>query len=203
MVQTQIRRRGLTDPRLLEAFRKVPRHRFVPPIDWDEAYDDHPLPIGCGQTISQPYIVAYMTDRLRVEPGMKVLEVGTGSGYQAAILAEMGAVVYTIERHAQLSQSAQRLLEELGYRQIHFRIGDGTLGWPEEAPFDRILVTAAGPSVPESLKQQLAEGGRLIIPVGSFHQELQIVTRKGKEFRTEHDLGVIFVRLIGKEGFSE
>ncbi len=202
MVKTQLASRDITDPRVLDAMGSVPRHAFVLPSDWDEAYDDHPLRIGCDQTISQPYIVAYMTQALQVTEDMRVLEVGTGSGYQTAVLAAMGADVYTIERHAPLLEQARERLAEIKYAErVHFRASDGTLGWPEEAPFDRILVTAAAPAVPASLQEQLADGGRMVLPVGEGRQSLQIVTRSGDRFRTRHDMGVVFVRLIGEEGF--
>ncbi|MCX7934198.1 MAG: protein-L-isoaspartate(D-aspartate) O-methyltransferase [Planctomycetota bacterium] len=203
MVEEQLRRRDIVDERVLAAMAKVERHRFIPPFLRSEAYADHPVRIACGQTISQPYIVAYMTQALRLEPGMKVLEIGTGSGYQAAILAEMGAEVYTVERHRELQQCARENLRALGYRRIHFRLGDGSLGWPEEAPFARIIVTAAAPAVPPSLLAQLADAGILIAPVGDAYQYLEVVERHGDNFQTRQDLAVIFVKLIGQEGFPE
>ncbi len=239
MVRRDLAARGITDERVLGAFRRVPRERFVWDVDSSNAYADHPLRIGEGQTISQPYMVALMTEALmlalgpqpskalrsraaeRSESGAvskgaavtsgasasdavptKVLEIGTGSGYQTAILAELAREVCTVERIAALSEKARSTLADLGYENIRYRLGDGTLGWPEEAPFDRIIVTAGAPHVPESLKGQLAEAGRLVIPVGGGHgQDLLIVTREGDEFRTEKGTGCIFVKLIGEEGW--
>lgn len=166
MVERQIRARDVRDPRVLEAMRTVPRERFVPPALAARAYDDTPLPIGQGQTISQPFIVAYMTEALGVEPSHKVLEIGTGSGYQAAVLGELAATVYTIEIVPELARSAAATLESLGYENVHVRAGDGYAGWPEQAPFDRIMVTAAPEEIPQPLIDQLAPGGRLVIPVG-------------------------------------
>jgi protein-L-isoaspartate(D-aspartate) O-methyltransferase len=201
MVLRDISRRGVRDKRVLDAVGRVPRERFVNPVDLDEAYADHPLGIGCGQTISQPYIVALMTEMLGLEGSERVLEVGTGSGYQAAILAELAAEVYSVERHDGLSARAGKILAELGCANVHLRVGDGTLGWEEQAPYDAIMVTAAGPRVPESLKRQLADGGRLIAPVGRYgHQTLMRVTRRGKKFKEERGIGCVFVRLIGAEG---
>jgi len=203
MVETQLRRRDIRAPEVLRAMGAVPRHRFVIPSDWDEAYDDHPLRIGCEQTISQPYIVAYMTQALAMKRGARVLEVGTGSGYQTAVLAEAGAQVYSVERHEPLLEQAEVRLAELGYTdRVHRRLGDGTLGWPEEAPFDGILVTAAAPAVPPALQGQLAPGGRMVIPVaGGRSQHLEIVTRRGETFETRRDMSVIFVRLVGAQGY--
>jgi len=199
MVLSQIARRGIVDQRLLDAFEKVPRHLFVPQAQRDSSYEDCPLPIGCGQTISQPYIVALMTQVLSLEPGIKVLEVGTGSGYQAAILAELGAEVYTIERFKELSERAQTVFEQLGYK-ITTAIGDGSLGWSRYAPYDRIIVTAATPIIPEALKQQLKIGGMLAIPLGGhFHQDLTIVHKESEaDMRQERICGCIFVPLVGK-----
>ncbi|MFH0911508.1 MAG: protein-L-isoaspartate(D-aspartate) O-methyltransferase [Planctomycetota bacterium] len=203
MVRTQLKARGIADPRLLDAFRAIPRHRFVDPGHWDEAYEDHPVPIEKGQTISQPYVVAYMTELLAVEEGMRVLEVGTGSGYQAAILAHLGATVHTVERHEALTARAAAAIEETGYGdRVVFHIGDGSLGLPEEAPFDRIIVTAAAPAVPEALKDELStRGGRLVIPVGRSHQRLVLCIREGETCRQEESLPVIFVPLIGENAF--
>lgn len=166
MVREQIQARGVRDPRVLEAMRTVPRHRFVPPELVDRAYDDSPLPIGHGQTISQPYIVAYMTELLDVAPVHRVLEIGTGSGYQAAVLGKLAREVYTIEIVPELARRSAATLEALGYTNVHVREGDGYAGWPELAPFDRILVTAAPEQIPQPLVDQLAVGGRLVIPVG-------------------------------------
>lgn len=199
MVHKQIEARGIRDPRVLEAMRTVPRHRFVPLSERAHAYEDRPLPIGRGQTISQPYIVALMTELAEVQPGDDVLEVGTGSGYQAAVVAQMGARVYSIEIVEPLAKRAQKLLDELGYgRRVDVRAGDGYGGWPEHAPFDAILVTAAPPKVPEPLKRQLAVGGRLVIPVGEHFQSLLRITRTKEGFREESVIPVRFVPMTGK-----
>jgi protein-L-isoaspartate(D-aspartate) O-methyltransferase len=196
MVETQIRGRGVGDPSVLEAMAQVPRHLFVPEDLAPFAYADEPLPIGLGQTISQPYIVAYMTEALRLKRGEKVLEVGTGSGYQTAVLAEVGGSVWTIELVGGLSLRAQETLNALGYSNIRYRIGDGSRGWPEEAPFDAILVTAAAAEIPEALENELAPGGRMIIPVGVENQILVLVTRRGAHLSRRDLLGVRFVPLI-------
>jgi protein-L-isoaspartate(D-aspartate) O-methyltransferase len=167
MVEQQIRQRGVTDPRVLEAMRAVPRERFVPPELLHQAYDDGPLPIGSGQTISQPYIVAYMTEALKVEPSHKVLEVGTGSGYQAAVLSELVREVYTIEIVPELARRAEAVLRALNRTNVQVRAGDGYAGWPEQAPFDRVIVTAAPQELPRPLIDQLAPGGLLVVPVGA------------------------------------
>jgi protein-L-isoaspartate(D-aspartate) O-methyltransferase len=198
MVVEQIVARGVRDERVLAALRRVPRHRFVPPPLEDAAHDDRPLPIGHGQTISQPYIVALMTELIRPTPDMKVLEVGTGSGYQAAVLAECVGAVYTIEILPELGERAAGRLRELGYDNVHVRIGDGFDGWPEQAPFDAVVVTAAPPSIPRPLLDQLAVGGRLVIPVGEAYQELLLVTRTADGFRRESALPVRFVPMTGK-----
>ena len=179
MVQQQIRRRNVEDPRVLAAMEKVPRHRFVPRGLRSRAYEDHPLPISHGQTISQPYIVALMTELTRVKPGDKVLEVGTGSGYQAAVLAELAGQVFTIEIVKGLAEQAAKTLAELGYEKVHTRHGDGFLGWPKEAPFDAILVTAAPREVPQPLLDQLAPGGRMCVPVGpqGWGQDLRLIVK--------------------------
>jgi protein-L-isoaspartate(D-aspartate) O-methyltransferase len=205
MVKRQIAGRGVRSQKVLEAMRKVPRERFLPQGQGVWAYDDAPLPIGDGQTISQPYIVAYMTEALALEGGEKVLEIGTGSGYAAAVLAEIAADVYTIERIEALATMASTVLDDLDYTNVHVRHGDGTLGWPEHAPFDGIVVTAGGPDVPDTLRHQLKIGGRLVIPVGktTWYQELVRVTRVGEdEFRTEDLVPVRFVPLIGEEGWD-
>jgi len=196
MVETQLRARGIHNPRVLEVMGKVPRHLFVPEEMRPYAYDDEPLPIGEGQTISQPYIVAYMTEALELEGGEVVLEVGTGSGYQTAVLAEVTKEVYTIELIDKLSRRAQEVLQKLGYTNIHFKIGDGTFGWPEYAPFDAIMVTAAPPSVPKKLQEQLKISGRMIIPVGAGFQDLVLITRDKKEFKKKKLLPVRFVPLV-------
>jgi protein-L-isoaspartate(D-aspartate) O-methyltransferase len=178
MVEEQLRRRGLIDEQVLAAMEKVPRHLFVPTSQRRSAYDDSPLPIGLGQTISQPYMVARMTELLHLSPDSRVLEIGTGSGYQAAVLAESAGSVWTIERHADLARRAEELLVRLGYTNVRVITGDGTLGFPEAAPYDGIVVTAAAPYVPESLRQQLAVGGRLVIPVeAGYNQDLTLIER--------------------------
>ena len=203
MVETQLMRRGISDPRVLAAMGKAPRHRFIPAVLWDQAYGDYPLPIGEDQTISQPYIVALMTEILEVKDTDRILEIGTGSGYQAAILAELAAQVYTIDRIAPLSNLAQKVLEELGYKNIHVRVGDGTLGWPEETPFDGIMVTAGAPEIPRPLTEQLALGGRLVIPVGDQYSQTLTCVRKTQEgLKFEYHGGCRFVRLIGRHGWQ-
>jgi len=200
MVQKDIQGRGVKDPKVLEAMEKIPRHLFVDESFKEEAYADHPLPIGEGQTISQPYVVALMSEALRLRPEDRVLEVGTGSGYQAAVLAEIVKEVYTIEIRKPLAESASKRLQELGYKNIHIRCADGYFGWEEVAPFDAIIVTAASNHIPPALLKQLKEGGRLIIPVGSttFHQTLTLVTKEKGDLQVEQLGGVIFVPLIGE-----
>jgi len=198
MVAQQLKARDITDPRVLAAMAKVPRHRFVPDYLSHQAYGDHPLPIGSGQTISQPYIVALMSQWAEVKPGDKVLEVGTGSGYQAAILAELTERVFTMELLPELAEAAGRRLRALGYERIQGRAGDGYQGWPEEAPFDAILVTATAPEIPKALQEQLKEGGRLVIPVGpqgSVQQLLRLRKVKG-ELKEEERVPVLFVPLV-------
>ena len=199
MVEEQLVRRGLSDARVLDALRKVPRHLFVEEALRDRAYGDHPLPIGEEQTISQPYIVALMTQLLEVSDRDKVLEIGTGSGYQTAVLAELARRVCSIERLPRLAERARALLEQLGYANVWVRVGSGTLGWPDEAPFDRILVTAGGPSVPPPLFQQLAEGGRLVLPLGDpVNQTLTVVEKVRGEMKTQEHGECKFVKLVGK-----
>jgi len=198
MVSDQIAGRQVRDARTLQAMRKVPRHLFVPAASVHQAYEDYPLPIGHGQTISQPYIVAFMTEALGLRGGETVLEVGTGSGYQAAVLAEIAARVYTIEIVAALAEEARARLARLRYVTVEVRAGDGYLGWPEKAPFDAIMVTAAAPRIPEPLKAQLRDGGRLILPVGDESQELIVVTRRGAAFEERRVLPVRFVPMTGK-----
>jgi protein-L-isoaspartate(D-aspartate) O-methyltransferase len=204
MVDTQIAIRGVSDPRVLAAMRKVPRHRFIPSHLWDQAYHDYPLPIGEDQTISQPYIVALMTEIMEIKATDKVLEIGTGSGYQAAILAELAAQVFTIDRMASLLIRAEEILKSLGYINIKTKVGDGTLGWPEEMPFDAIIVTAGAPQVPRPLTEQLALGGRLVIPVGDqWSQTLTCVRKTIEGLKFEYHGGCRFVRLIGEHGWQE
>jgi protein-L-isoaspartate(D-aspartate) O-methyltransferase len=193
MVARQIAARGVTASRVLEAMRKVPRERFVPAELASRAYDDRPLPIGLGQTISQPYIVAYMTELLRTEPHHRVLEIGTGSGYQAAILGSLARAVYTIEIVPTLARRASVVLKALGYRNVHVREGDGYAGWPEEAPFDRILVTAAPETIPQPLLDQLAHGGVLVAPVGATTQWLVVVEKTGRGIIERRTIPVRFV----------
>jgi len=203
MVEEQLARRGIADERILSAMRKLPRHRFIEEALRDRAYGDHPLPIGESQTISQPYIVAAMTQLLRLLGSEKVLEIGTGSGYQTAVLAELTRRVCSVERLPALAARARRVLEELGYTNAVIRTGDGTYGWPDEAPFDRILVAAAAPSVPAPLFQQLAEGGRLVLPIGGpDSQTLYVVEKVDGQMRTSEDCGCVFVKLVGKYGWE-
>ena len=204
MVEWQIAERGIRDPAVLAAMRRIPREAFVAPGQADRAYEDRPLPIGAGQTISQPYIVAVMTEALGLRPGDRVLEIGTGSGYAAAVLAVIAAEVYTIERIESLAAAAGRRLHDLGYANVHVRHGDGSLGWPEHAPYDAIVVTAGGPDVPPSLLRQLAVGGRLVMPVGPTprSQRLVRVVRNAEERYDREALeDVAFVPLIGAEGW--
>jgi protein-L-isoaspartate(D-aspartate) O-methyltransferase len=196
MTETQIRARGVRDPLVLAAMAKIPRHLFMPEGLRVHAYADDPLPIGDGQTISQPYIVAYMTETLGLKGGEKLLEIGTGSGYQTAVLAEIADEVWTVEIVETLALRARAVLDGLGYANIHYRVGDGSDGWPEEAPFDGIIVTAAAPRMPAALEGQLAEGGRMIVPVGTDLQELFLVRRVKKGLERERLLGVRFVPLV-------
>ena len=198
MVREQIERRGVKDPRVLEAMRRVPREAFVPEAVRAEAYRDGPVPIGGGQTISQPYVVAYMSEAARIAPDDKVLEIGTGSGYQAAILAALGARVFSIEIRPELAERARRTLLETGYGRVRVMAGDGYRGWPEEAPFDAILVTAAPDAVPEPLLAQLKPGGRLVVPVGAGTQELVRVTKTASGFDREKLMLVRFVPMTGE-----
>jgi protein-L-isoaspartate(D-aspartate) O-methyltransferase len=203
MVREQLEPRGIRDERVLSAMGKVPRHRFVQEALRGQAYEDHPLPIGHGQTISQPYVVAWMTGLLEAEPGMKVLEIGTGSGYQAAVLAEMGLEVYSVERIRELHFKTRDLLNELRYFRVKLKLDDGTMGWPDEAPFDRILVTAGGPEVPEPLVDQLNDPGLMVIPVGRSRrmQELVILRKQNGQVQEERKGGVAFVDLVGTHGW--
>ena len=200
MVDEQLRARDITSPRLLAAMLEVPRHLFVPDAERAGAYGDYPLPIGMDQTISQPYIVAFMTQALDIEPGHRVLEIGTGSGYQAAVLSKLAGEVYTIEILAPLAERARALLAALGYRGVEVRTGNGYLGWPEHAPYDRIMVTAAPEEVPPRLVEQLKVGGLMAIPVGAFDQELRILRRTGSGMQTLRTLPVRFVPMTGRPG---
>lgn len=205
MVDEQLRARGVKDPRVIEAMLKVPRHRFVPEALAAQAYSDFPLPIGDRQTISQPYMVALMSEALLLKGEEKVLEIGTGSGYQAAVLAHLARQVFSLERLPALARQARRILDGCGYARVNIRVTDGTVGWDEEAPFDAIVVTAGAPEVPPAYREQLAVGGRLVIPVGGRDsQVLMRVTRQGeREFRQEQLLGCRFVPLVGQHGWRE
>jgi len=204
MIEKQLRRRGIQDAAVLAAMAAVPRHEFVSEDVRAHAYDDLPLPIGSGQTISQPYIVAAMTTALHLQPGDRVLEIGTGCGYHAAVLSRLAKEVFTIERRPELASSASARLVRLGYSNAHVHCGDGTLGLPEFAPFDAILVAAAAPAVPKTLLAQLAEGGRIILPVGGAeHQELQLIEKHGDTFPTKMLEGCRFVPLLGYHGWQE
>jgi protein-L-isoaspartate(D-aspartate) O-methyltransferase len=198
MVRDQLRGRDIVSPRVLDAMARVPRHLFVPAAVQADAYGDFPLPIGDGQTISQPYIVGFMSQALEVEPHHRVLEIGTGSGYQAAILAELAREVYTIEIVAALSHRARQTIEGLGYKNVHIRTGNGYLGWPEHAPYDRVMVTAAPDAVPPALVEQLRIGGLMAVPVGRLDQELRILRRTDRGLDTLRTLPVMFVPMVGK-----
>lgn len=203
MVEYQLRRRGIKDERVLKAFLKVPRHKFVRSQDIWHAYEDYPLSIGYGQTISQPYMVAIMTELLELKGEERVLEIGTGSGYQAAILAELAKEVFSIERIPELAHKAEKILQELGYTNFKVIVGDGSKGLPEHAPYDAIIVTAAAPRPPQSLLEQLKDKGRLVIPVGSRKlQDLLRITRFGNEFKMENFGPCLFVPLIGEAGWK-
>ncbi len=204
MIREQLVQRGITCPRVLEAFRRVPRELFVPPHLADRAYEDSALPVDCSQTISQPYMVALMTERLELTPENRVLEIGTGTGYQTALLALLAGQVYTIEWHLKLMTAASQRLEELGLSNVRFRCGDGSLGWPEEAPFDAIIVTAGAPDVPEPLCGQLMQGGRLVVPIGpTDDQTLVLVKRAGQSFERREVIKCRFVKLLGRAGWAE
>jgi protein-L-isoaspartate(D-aspartate) O-methyltransferase len=204
MVRSQIAARGIGSERVLAAMRAVPRHVFVPGHLLGSAYRDSPLPIGHGQTISQPYIVAYMTQMLELEGTDRVLEIGTGSGYQAAILSQLAAQVISVERFPSLARDASQLLGSLGCQNVRVEVGDGSLGWPADAPYDAIIVTAAAPHIPQPLQEQLAEGGRLVAPVGPrWTQELIRIRRAGDQYHRESLMGVAFVPLIGEHGWQD
>ena len=204
MVETQLRNRGVHDERVLKAMQNVPRHLFLPEDKRPLAYTDGPVQIGHGQTLSQPYMVALMSQCLRLRGHEKVLEIGTGSGYQSAILLELADELYTIERIGALAEGAEGILRALGYSRFHLRIADGTAGWPESAPFDAIMVTAGAPHIPETLLAQLTEGGRLVIPVGSrFSQTLETCIKRGDGYTMEEATACVFVPLIGRHGWKE
>jgi len=203
MVEEQLAGRGIKDKRVLDAFRKVERHKFIPSEPLMTAYGDYPVAIGDGQTISQPYIVALMTELLNLSGKEKVLEIGTGSGYQTAILAELAGEVFTIERFRHLSENAQLRLTQMGYSNCMFRAGDGTFGWPQEAPFDRILITAAANRVPVPIEEELKEGGRLVLPLGArFGQVLNLVEKNKGKLDYHEICGCVFVPLVGKFSVS-
>ncbi len=203
MIEEQLRGRGIRDERLLAAMAKVPREPFISPEDTPKAYADSPLPIGAGQTISQPYIVAAMLEKLDVQPNDRVLEVGTGTGYEAALLGELAGEVWTIERHQQLAERARSILHDLGYANVRVVHGDGSRGLPEHAPFTKILVAAAAPRIPEALVEQLADGGKMILPVGTRdEQQLQLVRKLGEETIVTNEELCRFVPLLGEQGWQ-
>lgn len=205
MVEEQLIPRGISDKRVLDVFRKVPRHEFIGKDFMQSAYNDYPLPIEENQTISQPYMVALMTEKLRLKGGERILEVGTGSGYQAAILGCLVKEVYSVERFKKLADIAVSTFERLGYKNIKVKVGDGTLGWEEFAPYDGMIITAGAPGIPETLLGQLKEGGRMVIPIdsGGFGQILTLVEKIGNTIRTSEICGCMFVPLIGKEGWNK
>ena len=204
MVDEQLVPRGISDKRVLEVFRKVARHEFVPENMRDNAYEDHPLPIDGGQTISQPYMVAIMTQCLRLKGDEKILEVGTGSGYQTAILANLAKEVYSIERVKELAKSAESVLKKTGYTNVTTKLDDGTLGWKEHAPYDGIIVTAAAPKAPDAYMEQLKVGGKLVIPLGTmFSQVLTVMEKNSDATSTNEVCGCVFVPLIGKDGWKK
>lgn len=198
MVDTQIRARGVEDATVLKAMARVPRHLFVPAEARPYAYDDRPLAIGRGQTISQPYIVAYMSETLQLQPQHKVLEIGTGSGYQAAVLAEIAGQVYSVEIVPELADRARQALAQTGYKRVNVRTGNGYLGWPESAPYDRIIVTAAPPEIPKALVDQLAIGGIMVVPVGTSYQEIVVITKTKEGVTERRTIPVRFVPMVGK-----
>ncbi len=202
MVERQLRARGIVNQRVLEAFGELPRERFVPPGKLSDTYGDFPVAIGCGQTISQPFITALMLQELDVRENHRVLDVGAGSGYQTALLAKLCRWVYAIERIEPIAAAAQARLEALDIPNVTFRVGDGSAGWADEAPFDRIVCGAAGPNLPKSWEEQLADGGRIVAPIGGLDsQTLVAVDRQGRDFKTRHICDVRFVRLIGREAW--
>lgn len=204
MVREQIVSRGIKNQQVINVFRKVPRHKFIDQQYWKEAYSNYPLPLTHGQTISQPYIVALMTELLELYADEKVLEIGTGSGYQTAILAELTKTVYTVERWPELSQAAQQTLQELGYKNIQLQIGDGSTGWQEHAPYDRIMVTASAPNIPQPLIDQLKENGKIVMPLGSnFGQDLVVGEKHKGEIKIFNYGKCVFVPLIGDFGWAK
>ncbi|NOZ62872.1 MAG: protein-L-isoaspartate(D-aspartate) O-methyltransferase [Calditrichaeota bacterium] len=204
MVENQIKKRGIRNKTVLEAMGRVPRHLFIEKKHWSHAYNDSPVPIECSQTISQPYMVALMTELADPAADKSVLEIGTGSGYQTAILAEVFGKVFTVERHRILAEHAKQILTEMGYYNINYKIDDGSDGWGEKAPFDAVIVSAAAPVVPDSLVRQLRKTGKMVIPVGShFQQTLQLVQKRGDSFISKAICGCVFVPLIGKQGWEE
>ena len=204
MVVEQIQQRGISSVPVLDAFREIPRHLFVAKDDQAEAYHDHPLPIGFGQTISQPFIVAFMTEKLQLSPKDLVLEIGTGSGYQAAILSCLCDTVHTVERIPQLGKQARERIHSLEIKNVFVHIADGTEGWVEDAPYDAIMVTAGAPDIPNPLKKQLKKGGRMILPIGNrWHQELHLVNNSDSGFMVDAIIPVVFVPLLGKWGWNE
>jgi len=204
MVEHQLLGQGITDTRLLDAFREVERHKFVPEDVRKNAYADHPLPIGEGQTISQPFMVALMTQCLCLKGNEKILEIGMGSGYQAAILSGLAKEIYSLERIASLAEKAGDVLRGLGYTNVTCGVGDGTLGWKEHAPYEGIIVTAAAPKIPDAYIEQLADGGRIVIPLGSsFRQVLTVIEKSRGGLKTSEICGCVFVPLIGKDGWKE
>lgn len=203
MIREHLQRRGITDSRILNAFRRVPRERFIPPKHLRDAYADHPLPIGRGQTISQPYIVALMIQELDVQPTDRILDVGSGSGYQTALLAMLGEEIFAVEQFADLSERAQKTLNGLGITNVHFRVGDGSVGLSDEAPFERIICGAAAPKLPAPWIEQLADGGRIVFPVGGRDsQTLLRVEKHGRDIRQTNICGVRFVPLLGEKGWA-
>lgn len=204
MVEIQLVARDIKDARVLSVFRKIPRHLFVKESFQNDAYGDFPIPIGDGQTISQPYMVALMTQCLELTGNERILEIGTGSGYQAAVLAELAKEVYSIERYEGLARNAQNTLDQLGYTNIKIKIGDGTEGWTEFAPYNGIIVTAGSPDIPRALKDQLADRGKIVIPVGNLHSQiLTVIERVGNKFLEKEVCGCVFVPLVGKYGWPE
>lgn len=203
MVEEQLIRRGISSKKILDAFLKVERHKFLPKELEGDAYGDYPLPIGLGQTISQPYMVALMTEQLDLKGNEKVLEIGTGSGYQTAILAELVKEIYSVERIGSLANNSEKLLLELGYKNIKIKTADGTLGWSEFSPYDRIIVTASSPRIPKSLLDELNEGGKMIIPIGeAFGQVLTLIEKADGKIYSREICGCVFVPLLGKEGWG-